>query len=373
MTMGTMEEMSVQNIDEDPCEQKKPCSANYTAMEDVMVTMVYFKTSEDSICGAKQKGHTYRSKVELAYNTIKKQQEEKEAQDLLQPSYLRAMETMAMPYPARTGLLLYQCFQKTISPPIIEFISIEQSNPIASGEELKVWKRCLHHIYKAMYLSEFKFYSCYEFAKDHPKFPSLFSMEMTTNQSVVDEDGDVVVENKCKDGVGSANKHPVGMKRVKQMKKEDEMVDRLSQKFGIMLNKTTNDEETTQMKTMTKPSPAMQEALAGFLSITGQGMSAWMMQSMSNASSDEIKEHANEIMKQQILKIHHDNAKMMKEHTEMKSLSSSSSTPPANDILSKSTNTEILSAPSLPKPDNENEKEKEEKEEDNDSEEDIYT
>ena len=43
---------------------------------------------------------------------------------------------------------------------------------------------------------------------------------MTTNQSVVDEDGDVV-EKKHKDGVSSANKYPVGMKRVKQMKKED--------------------------------------------------------------------------------------------------------------------------------------------------------
>ena len=143
----------------------------------------------------------------------------------------------------------------------------------------------------------------------------------TTNN---DQDGDVVVEKKCKDGVGSATKHPLGMKRAKQMKKEDEMVDRLSQKFGITSNKTTNDKETTQMKTMTKNSPALQEALVEFLSITGQGMSAWMMQSMSNSSSDEIKkEYANEMMKQQILKICHDNAKMMKELTEMKSLSSS--------------------------------------------------
>ena len=83
MTMATMEEMGVQNNDEGPCEQKKPCSANYTAMEDVMVTMAYFKALENSICGAKQKGHTFRSKIELAYNTIKKQQEGKEAQDLL--------------------------------------------------------------------------------------------------------------------------------------------------------------------------------------------------------------------------------------------------------------------------------------------------
>ena len=41
--------------------------------------MVYFKASEDLICGVKQKGHTFRSKIEMAYTTIKKQQEEKEA------------------------------------------------------------------------------------------------------------------------------------------------------------------------------------------------------------------------------------------------------------------------------------------------------
>ena len=195
-------------------------------------------------------------------------------------------------------------------------------------------------------------------------------METTTNQCVVDEDSDVV-KKKCKDGVGSASKHPVGMKRVKQMKKEDVMVDRLSQKFGITLNKTKNDEETSQTEMMMKNSPPLQEALAGFLSIAGQGMSAWMMQSMSNSTSDKINnEYANEMMKQQILKIHHDNAKMMKELTEMKLLLSSSSTPPVNDILCKSTNIEILPAPSLPTPDNENEKDEEEK---NEGEEDIYT
>ena len=64
--MATMEEMGVQNNDEGPCEQKKPHSANYTAMDDVMVTMAHFNALEDSICGAKQKGNTFRSKIELA-------------------------------------------------------------------------------------------------------------------------------------------------------------------------------------------------------------------------------------------------------------------------------------------------------------------
>ena len=43
MTIATMEEMGVQNNDEGPCEQRKPHSANYTAMEDVMVTMTSIK------------------------------------------------------------------------------------------------------------------------------------------------------------------------------------------------------------------------------------------------------------------------------------------------------------------------------------------
>ena len=159
MTMATVEEMGVRSNDEGSHEQKKPHTANYTAMEDVKVTMAYFKASEDLICGAKQKGHTFRSKIELAYNTIKKQQEEREAQNLLQPSHLRAMDTVAMPYLVRTGFSLYLCFQKTI-PRQLKFISTEKRNPFGSGEELKVWKRHLHDIYKAKYSSEFKFYSC---------------------------------------------------------------------------------------------------------------------------------------------------------------------------------------------------------------------
>ena len=159
MTMATMEETGVQNNDEGPHEQKIPHSANYTAMEDVMVTMAYFKASEDSICGAKQKGHTFRSKIELAYNTIKKQQEEKEAQDLLQPSHLRAMDTVAMPYTARAGLSL----------------------SVASGEELKVCKRCLHDIYKAKYLPEFKFILATSLPRTTQSFSHFSQWRQQTN------------------------------------------------------------------------------------------------------------------------------------------------------------------------------------------------
>ena len=65
------------------------------------------------------------------------------------------------------------------------------------------------------------------------------------------------------------------------------------------------------------------------------------------------------MMKQEILKIHHDNVRMMKELPETKLLLPLSSTPPVDDILCKSTHVAILSAPSLPSPDTENEKSKE--------------
>ena len=49
MKMATMEEMGVQNNNESIHEQKKPHSANYNAMENVMVTIAYFKALEDLI------------------------------------------------------------------------------------------------------------------------------------------------------------------------------------------------------------------------------------------------------------------------------------------------------------------------------------
>ena len=76
------------------------------------------------------------------------------------------------------------------------------------------------------------------------------------------------------------------------------------------------------------------------------------------------------MMKQQILKIHHDNARMVKKLPETKLLLPLSSTPPVDDILCKSTHVAIISAPSLPSPDTENAKNKEDE---NDGEEDIYT
>ena len=79
------------------------------------------------------------------------------------------------------------------------------------------------------------------------------------------------------------------------------MADRMAKKFGINSSTTTTGENSEIMK-----SPHM-HALASFLSITGQGMSTWMVQSMSSAQMQQ--QYVAEIMSC-ILKICQENAKM---------------------------------------------------------------
>ena len=118
MTMATMEETGVQNYKEGPHEQKKPHNANYTAMEDVIVNHDHgllqsirrlnlrCQTERIHFLIQKLNWHTIQSR------SNKKQQEEIEEKELLQPSHLRATDTVAMSYPAGTGLSLYQHTQK---------------------------------------------------------------------------------------------------------------------------------------------------------------------------------------------------------------------------------------------------------------------
>ena len=49
---------------ETPNGSKGQSTTNLTAMEDLMVTMAYFQASEDSIIGAKQKGHIFKSRIQ---------------------------------------------------------------------------------------------------------------------------------------------------------------------------------------------------------------------------------------------------------------------------------------------------------------------
>ena len=74
----------------------------------------------------------------------------------------------------------------------------------------------------------------------------------------------------------------------------------MAKKLGID-NNSTNGENNDTTKTKTQ---GLHNELVSFLSIARQDMLTWMMQSMSTSRSTEMQQqYANEIMKQQILKI----------------------------------------------------------------------
>ena len=78
-------------------------------------------------------------------------------------------------------------------------------------------------------------------------------------------------------------------------------------------------------------SPCLHDMRASFMSITGQGLSAWMMQSMSNsASAEKQQQYADKIMKQQMLKIHQQNAIMESAIVHMKRKTTSE--PPVEEV-----------------------------------------
>ena len=92
-------------------------------------------------------------------------------------------------------------------------------------------------------------------------------------------------------------------------------------------------------------SPCLHYMHASFMTITGQGMSAWMMQSMSNSVSTEMQQqYAGKIMKQQMLKIHQQNATMESAIVHMKRKTTSE--PPVEEVsiaLSSMTDAETTS------------------------------
>ena len=53
----------------------KVYATNFTAVEDLMETMAYCRASEDSISGAKQKSHVFKSSIKAFYNSILIEQE----------------------------------------------------------------------------------------------------------------------------------------------------------------------------------------------------------------------------------------------------------------------------------------------------------
>ena len=90
-------------------------STNFIVVEDLIVTMAYSQASEDSISGAKQKGHIFKSTIESVYKSILLEQEEKELHDASHPSYLHETDGVEpVPYPRCSGHSVHTRFLKNI-------------------------------------------------------------------------------------------------------------------------------------------------------------------------------------------------------------------------------------------------------------------
>jgi len=96
---------------------KANCSKHelqFTAMEESMVCKAYIKASENSIHGSKQKIALYKVQLLMAYNGIKKDQEEEDAHNAAKPSHLNpsgcSVSVVTVVYPECTGSSIHQLF-----------------------------------------------------------------------------------------------------------------------------------------------------------------------------------------------------------------------------------------------------------------------
>jgi len=98
----------------------------FTAMEELMVCKAFIKASKDSIHGSKQKIALFQAQLLIAYNGIKKDQEEDDARDAAKPSHLKpaGCSVATVAYPERTGSSIHQLFTKKISPSVIKYMAV---------------------------------------------------------------------------------------------------------------------------------------------------------------------------------------------------------------------------------------------------------
>ena len=254
----------------------KGCSTNFTTMEDLMVIMAYFQASEDSISGAKQKGHIFKSAIESIYKSILVEQEEKEAHDATNPLSLHEMYGVdTVSYPRCTGHLVHMLCSKYISPCICKFIAIQHANQLHLGEDLATYKMHLLTIYKDKHGSDIKFYCFFTFVKDNPKFMLL--LQADNNQPVIGDE-------KCRKGIGSSSNHPIGMKKAKKEQQENDMSDQMAKKFGVTSTNSISSGATCGA------SPKCGQSLSKLLDKAGEGMTAWLMQSAMASASAEKKQ-----------------------------------------------------------------------------------
>jgi len=87
-------------------------------MEELMVCKAYIKASKDSIHGSKQKFVLFRTQLRMAYNCIKRDQEEEDACDTANPLHLKpsGCSLTAILYPEHTGSSIHQHFKKRYRP-----------------------------------------------------------------------------------------------------------------------------------------------------------------------------------------------------------------------------------------------------------------
>jgi len=108
---------------------KANCSKHglqFTAIEELMVCKAYIKASEDAIHGSKQKIALFKAQLQIAYNGIKRDQEEEDAREAAKLSHLKPSRctVLMVLYPERTGSSIYQLFTKKISPVVIKYMAV---------------------------------------------------------------------------------------------------------------------------------------------------------------------------------------------------------------------------------------------------------
>ena len=179
-------------------------------------------------------------------------------------------------------------------PNVCKFIAICNANEMNSREDPATYKMQLKAIYHEKYGPEFKFYHCFQFAKDHLKFMTL--IQAGSNQPAI-------VDGKCKMQIGSSSSCPDGTKKANKEKQENDM----AEKFVVASFTSLSSIVGTAGGS---PKTGLQDAFAKFLdkaevSIMGDAIHVINSQCRNEATI------ADEMMKQQILQLHVKNKAMV--------------------------------------------------------------
>jgi len=113
----------------------------FTVMEELMVCKAYIKASEDSIHGSKQKIALFEAQLLMAYNGIKKDQEEEDVHNAVKPLHLKPggcrVSVATVTYPECTGSSIHQLFTKK-SPAVIKYIAVVKQACLFYGQNIVV-------------------------------------------------------------------------------------------------------------------------------------------------------------------------------------------------------------------------------------------